>query len=297
MKQIRGKRALVTGAASGIGRAIALRLADEGANLVLVDINEAGLEAVVAEARQRGVEAVGRRCDLTQPTQISAVTWEVLRTYRGVDILVNNAGITYYGRTPNMSAENWRRILAVNLHAPLQFTRELLPRMLKRGDAHVLNVASICGLVGLARVAAYTTTKFALVGFSESLRHECGRAGLGVTALCPGLVDTNLFAAAPLGRDVRAQKQPPRWVMCTPEKVADRAIRAIYRNQGVVVMQPMSRLLYWAKRFVPGLLDLAHHIRRRKQGPTTRELRRQEAAAERQRRLPREAAATEQRAA
>jgi short-subunit dehydrogenase len=139
--------------------------------------------------------------------------------------------------------------------------------MLKTRDAHVLNVASICGLVGMARVAAYTTTKFGLVGFSESLRHECGRMGLGVTALCPGLVDTNLFTSAPRGKDLKEPKLPPRWTLITPEAVARRAIRAIYRNDHVVVMQSVSRLMYLAKRFVPGLLDLAHHLRRRKQAP------------------------------
>jgi short-subunit dehydrogenase len=163
-----------------------------------------------------------------------------------------------------MSAEHWDRLLRVNLHAPIQFTRELLPTLLARGDAHVLNVASICGLVGLPRVAAYTTTKFGLVGFSESLRHECGPMGLGVTALCPGLVDTNLFASAPRGVDRQRPTLPPRWTLTTPDAVARRAVRAILRNQHLVVLQPGSRLLYWAKRFVPHLLDWAYTVRRRR---------------------------------
>jgi short-subunit dehydrogenase len=204
MKVIRGKSALVTGAASGIGRAIALELAREGARLYLLDIDEAGLAAVANEVRSLGVEVETRRCDLAQPAQISAVVHHLLATWGGIDILVNNAGLTYYGRTLNMTALNWDRLLAVNLHAPIQLTRELMPSMLKTRDAHVLNVASILGLVGLARVAAYSTTKFGLVGFSESLRYEFGRAGLGVTALCPGLVDTNLFSSAPRGKDVAA---------------------------------------------------------------------------------------------
>jgi short-subunit dehydrogenase len=267
MKVIRGKTALVTGAASGIGRAIALELAREGARLYLLDIDDSGVEATADEARRKGVQAIARRCDVSDPAQITACIQFVLAQWNGVDILVNNAGLTYYGRTTEMSAENWHRLLAVNLHAPIQFTRELLPSMLKTRDAHVLNVASICGLLGMARVAAYTTTKFGLVGFSESLRHECGRMGLGVTALCPGLVDTNLFTSAPRGKDLKESKLPPRWTLTSPEAVARRAIRAIYRNHRLVVMQPMSRLLYLAKRFVPGLLDLAHHLRRQKQAP------------------------------
>jgi short-subunit dehydrogenase len=267
MKLIRGKTALVTGAASGIGRAIALELAREGARLYLLDIDETGVEATADEARRLGVQAMARRCDVSDPAQITACVQIVLAQWNGVDILVNNAGLTYYGRTTAMSADNWNRLLAVNLHAPIQFTRELLPSMLKTCDAHVLNVASICGLVGLARVAAYTTTKFGLVGFSESLRHECGRMGLGVTALCPGLVDTKLFTSAPRGKDLKEPKLPPRWTLITPEAVARRAIRAIYKNQRLVVMQPMSRLMYLTKRFVPGLLDLVHHLRRHKQAP------------------------------
>jgi NAD(P)-dependent dehydrogenase (short-subunit alcohol dehydrogenase family) len=267
MKLIRGKTALVTGAASGIGRAIALELAREGARIYLVDFAEAGVEATADDARRLGVQAIVRRCDVSDAAQITACIQFVLAQWNSIDILVNNAGLTYYGRTTDMTADNWNRLLAVNLHAPIQFTRELLPALLNSRDAHVLNVASICGLVGLARVAAYTTTKFGLVGFSESLRHEFGRMGLGVTALCPGFVDTNLFTSAPRGKDLKESKLPPRWTLITPETVARRAIRAIYRNQRVVVMQPMSRLMFLAKRFVPGLLDLAHHLRRHKRAP------------------------------
>ena len=262
MRHIRGKTALVTGAASGIGRAIALKLADEGARLYLLDVDALGMSKVVAEARRRGVEATGRHCDLSQPQHITAAVHHLLDRLGGLDILVNNAGITYYGKTLEMTAEHWSRLLAVNLLAPIQLTRELLPTLLSREESHVLNVASVCGLVGLARVSAYTTSKFGLVGFSESLRAEFNRQGVGVTALCPGLVDTNLFAAAPRGR--QENKLPPRWLLATPETIAARAVRAIYRNQAVVVVQPYARLLHLVKRLTPRVLDLANGMRRRK---------------------------------
>lgn len=263
MRQIQGKAALVTGAASGIGRAIALRLADEGARLYMLDVNESALAETADEGRARGVEVLTRICDVGEPAQVTAAVQFILAEWDGVDILVNNAGLTYYGLVNCMTAEHWERLLRVNLHAPIQFTRELLPAMLARREAHVLNVASICGLVGLARVVAYTTSKFGLVGFSEALRHECGPMGLGVTALCPGLVDTNLFATAPRGIDRQRPTLPPRWTLTTADAVAQRAVRAIYRNQHLVVLQPGSRLLYWAKRFVPRLLDWAYTVRRR----------------------------------
>src|SRR3972149_6706584 len=154
MRDLRGKKALVTGAASGIGRAIALRLAEEGVDLFLVDVDETGLVEVVGQTRQANVEAIGRRCDVGQPHEVSATVAAVLERWGGVDVLVNNAGITYYGRTHEMSAEHWDHLLRVNLHAHLQFTRELLPSLLARREAHVLHVCSMFGLVGMPKVGA-----------------------------------------------------------------------------------------------------------------------------------------------
>jgi len=248
----------VTGAASGIGRAIALRLADEGARLYLLDINESALAEVALEVEELGAEVLHRRCDVSQPEQVSASVQHVLHCWGAVDILVNNAG------TAQMSDQHCRQLLAINLQAPIQFVRELLPTMLDQPEAHVLNVASFFGLIGPQRVAAYSASKFGLVGFSESLRAEFARTSLGVTALCPGFVDTNLFGAAPLGDDRQEQKLPPRWMLTTPEKIAQRAVKSIYRNRAIEVVQPYAKLAYYMKRFFPGLLDWASHLSRRR---------------------------------
>jgi short-subunit dehydrogenase len=264
MRVIRGKKALVTGAASGIGRAIALRLAHEGASLFLVDINEVGLAGVATEARQAGVEVITHRCNVAEPREVSAAVSEVLGRWNGVDILVNNAGITYYGRTERMAAEHWEKLLRVNLLSHIQFTRELLPSMLDRREAHVLNLCSILGLIGMPKVTAYCTSKFGLVGFSESLRNEFGREGLGVTAVCPGFVTTNLFASAEAEEDQEERKTPPRAICTTPERVANAAVKAIYRNRRLVVMEPFARSLYFMKRFAPWLMDFIFHLGRRK---------------------------------
>jgi short-subunit dehydrogenase len=272
MRQIRGKTALVSGAASGIGRAIALQLAREGARLYLLDVNATGLSATAGDARRLGAQTLTRTCDLRRPPEITAAVRRLLSEWGGLDILVNNAGVAYYGRTTEMSGDHWNELLAVNLHAPIQLTRELLPALLSKDEAHLLNVASICGLVGLPKVAAYTTSKFALVGFGEALRMEYGPRGLGVTALCPGLVDTNLFAAAAHGRERPSPKVPPRWMLTTPDVVARRAVRAIYRNQAVVVIQPTWRALYLAKRLAPGLLELASRVRLTRRKPDPAEL-------------------------
>jgi short-subunit dehydrogenase len=264
MRELRGKTALVTGAASGIGRAIALELAREGTRLFLVDINEDGLTAIAAEARGQGVEVASRRCDVGRPEEVSAAVAEVLAKWGGVDILINNAGITYYGKTEEMSADHWDRVLRINLHSHLQFTRELLPSLLARRDAHVLNVCSMFGLFGAPKLAAYCTSKFALVGFSESLRAEHGRDGLGVTALCPGFVSTNLFTSAPLGETQKEAKVPPKFFQITPQRVARAAVRAIRRDRRIVVVEPAARITCALNRITPWVLDFFFHLGRRK---------------------------------
>jgi short-subunit dehydrogenase len=264
VRNLAGKRALVTGAASGIGRAIALEFARAGTNLVLIDIDESGLTNVVAEARQGAVDATAIKCDVAQVEQLRSVVDQLIARWRGVDILVNNAGVTYYGPTADMRPEMWDAILDVNLRAPVRLTSMLLPTLLARPEAHVLNVCSALGLIAMPRVAAYCTSKFGLVGYSEALRAECGRLGLGVTALCPGFVSTNLFANALRPPSKSYAKSPPSWLCTTPERVARAAVKSVRRNRGLVIVEPVARAMLAAKRFAPGLLDLLQSLGRRK---------------------------------
>lgn len=267
MKSIRHKKALVTGAASGIGRAIALELAKEGADLYLLDVDDAGLAAVVTEAILLGVTAIGVHCDLSQPAEISRVIGEMLQQYPALDILVNNAGVAYYGPTHSMTAAQWDWLLSINLLAPIQITRELLPALLNSPDAHLLNVCSISGLVAGGRFAAYHTSKFGLVGFTEAIRAEYGRRGLGVTALCPGPVLTNLYKSCASAKSDKAVPEPPRWLCCSVDAVSRAAVRCIYRNKRMKLVGPAAHLLTWAKWLAPWFLDLLNHTRRKRRKP------------------------------
>jgi short-subunit dehydrogenase len=267
MKSIRGKRALVTGAASGIGREIALRLALEGVDVWLLDIDQAGLDDVVRDARVCGVRAVAARCDLSEPDQISSAVAEMIAEWGAVEILVNNAGVAFYGPTEKMTARQWDWLLAINLQAPIQITRELLPVLLRQPNAHILNVCSVAGLVAGPRSAAYHVSKFGLVGFTESLRAEFGRRGIGVTALCPGPVRTNLYKSAVSGSKHKPVPVPPAWLCASPEHIADRAVRAILSNRRMVVITPIAHLLFNAKRFAPWFLDGLNHLTLRKRKP------------------------------
>lgn len=264
MRVIRGRKALVTGAAAGLGRAIALRLAAEGADVYLLDIDEPGLAKVVAEVEALGVQAIGAYCDVSQQSNIDAAVDQVLERWGGVDILVNNAGVGYYGPTEKMTPAQWDWLLAINLHAPIRFTCRLLPVLLGRAEAHVLNVVSICGLVAGGRFNAYHTSKFGLVGFSEALRAEYGRMGLGVTAICPGPVITDLYKSAPCGKEGRETPTPPRLLCTTIDRVAKKSIRAIYRDQRLPLVGYTAYALYYLKRLAPGLLDGVQRIGRRR---------------------------------
>ncbi len=208
MRDLQGKRAFLTGAASGIGRALSIELARAGTHLFLVDVDEAGLTDVAAQASELGVDVQDEVCDLTDRRQISGAIQRAL-TRGPIDLLVNNAGVAFYGPTETMSEQQWDQLLSVNLLAPVHITRELLPQLLSRPDSHIVNMCSISGLVAGGRFAAYHVSKFGLVGFTEALRAEYGRRGLGVTAVCPGPSRTNLYRSAVSGRPSRQSQSPP----------------------------------------------------------------------------------------
>ncbi|MEO1498431.1 MAG: SDR family NAD(P)-dependent oxidoreductase [Planctomycetota bacterium] len=264
MKHLNHKRALVTGAAGGIGRAIALELAQSGVDLLVADVNAVGLERTRRDAEDTGVECHAVYADLAARGEVARLASEALDRWAGVDVLVNNAGVTYHGPTHTMPPEEIERLLDINLRAKLQLTRALLPSLIARPEAHVLNVCSVLGLSGMPRVAAYCTTKFAMVGFSEALRSEYGRVGLGVTALCPGFVSTGLFSAARPERDGGPTKAPPALLCVTPERVARQAVRAIRRNRGRVVIDPIGGPIHGLKRLAPVLFDVLLSLGRNK---------------------------------
>lgn len=264
MKQLSGKRALVTGAASGIGQAIAIELAAQGTHLLLADRDELGMARTAEMIGDGSICVDTYHYDAERPEEIASLARFAESLEGGVDILINNAGVTYRGPTDRMQVQHWERMLDVNLYAPIRLTHELLPMLLGRREVHLLNVCSVLGLVGLPKVSAYNTAKFGLVGYTESLRSEYGPQGVGVTALCPGLVRTNLFNAS-MSNGHERQKHPPRWTTTTPERVARAAVKAIRSNRRMVVMEPVARVTYAAKRFVPGLMDFALHLGRRRQ--------------------------------
>lgn len=264
MRCFENKTVFLTGAASGIGRELARQLAPLGCHLFLVDVDESGLTKVADEVGQHGGKVWTSVCDLSDADAVRHMLHDCDARTDVVDAVINNAGVAYYGTTDAMTQQQWDWLMNINLLAPIQITNHFLPQLMQRPDAHIANMCSISGIVAGGRFAAYHTSKFGLIGFTEALRAEYGRKGIGVTAVCPGPVKTNLYEAAASGRNGSAVPSPPSWLCASAEKVARLTIKAMRRNKRQVLITPMAHGLFQMKRFVPGLIDFANQFSRKK---------------------------------
>ncbi len=188
---IRGRVAIVTGAASGIGRSIALALAREGARVVVLDRNLRGAERTVAEIQREGGEAVPQFCDVTRSTMIDTAVAATLARWGRLDILVNDAGVAGpMLRVDAIPEHQWDQVLDVNLKGTFLFTQRVLPTMAARGFGRIITIASAHGLVGAPLSAAYVASKHAVIGFTKTVALEWGTRGITANTVCPGYVDT-----------------------------------------------------------------------------------------------------------
>ena len=229
--ELRGRRALVTGGGRGIGRAIALRLAAAGVDLVLAARGAAEIERVGEEARRIGVKAVPRTADVGRPEDVRALFAAARQALGGVDILVNGAGIAPSAPLVKTTDETWQQVLAVNLSGVFHGMREALPEMAERGWGRVVNVASVAGKAGMPYVAAYVASKHGVLGLTKVAALEFADKGVTVNAVCPGYVDTPMTdgsvarIAAKTGRSEAAVRQhieslSPQKRMVTVDEVA-----------------------------------------------------------------------------
>ena len=211
MTSVQNKVALVTGAGRGIGKAIAVALADAGCRIALTARSAAQLEFVESEIGAIGAEALSITSDLTRDEEIYRLNAEVERAYGPIDILINNAG---WGKKSNIVRANlndWDQTLRVNLRAPMVLTKMVLPGMIERNSGAVINISSISGKSGEAGSSAYAASKFGLIGFTQSLYEEVREHGIKVSVILPGFVDTPMIPPV---------KHLDRSKMSRPEDVA-----------------------------------------------------------------------------
>jgi NAD(P)-dependent dehydrogenase (short-subunit alcohol dehydrogenase family) len=254
-----GRTAVVTGAASGIGRAIALLAAQRGAGLALCDVDEDGLAAVADEALGLGREVLTRRVDVADRDQMERFAAAVLDGPGPPDLLVNNAGVGLVAGMLETTLDDWDWIVGINLMGVVHGCHFLVPAMVRRGSGHVVNLSSLAGYHANPALAAYSATKFAVLGLTEALHDELVGSGVGVTAVCPGIVNT------PITRNARARGAADdpsvreryatlyRRRNYGPERVARNVLKAVARERTVAPISPESWVAYGVKRTSPRL--------------------------------------------
>ncbi len=251
MNKLAGKNVLITGAGSGIGKLLAEGFSDEGANCILLDIDESSCRAVKQSLEQKECTVDFFTCNIADLKQVKKTAEKVRKDFRHVDILINNAGIVIGKPFAELSLEEMRRTMEVNFWGHVYFTREFLPAMKEQGFGNIVNVASAGGLLGMVNMSDYCASKFADVGFSESLRRELMKEGfkkITVTCVCPYVIDTGMF------NGYRPLLLNP---MLKPEKVAGKIIRAVKKNKKLVILPGfMVNLMLFMKLLLPvGLFD------------------------------------------
>lgn len=206
--QLAGKTALITGAGRGIGRAIALRFAEAGCNLTLAARTESELVETAKELRVMGVRALTQRCDVSAPEQVQAAVDQTLTEFGVLDILVNNAGYACFKPFHELTLDEWRQTLDVNLTGTFLCTQAALPHMMERRAGRIINISSVSGLKGLNRQSAYCAAKHGINGLSKTLALELRDYGISVHAICPGGVVTQMTDESMPGRDKTTWMQP-----------------------------------------------------------------------------------------
>lgn len=257
-----GKLAVVTGAGSGIGRCIALEFAKQGAAVVAVDIDTAAAERTATLVRLLGNHAYARKTDVGSAAQMEALADWVGTELGGADIVVNNAGIGMAGGVLDTSAQDWERILHVNLWGVIHGSRLFARQMVKRGNGgHIVNTASAAAFAPSRDLPAYATTKAAVLMLSECMRGELASQGIGVSAICPGFAETGIMAAtqyvgaSPQDQDRMRQKATRLYQLrgLKPEAVAKAALGAVLRNRPVVAIGIEAHSMRFISRYLPGL--------------------------------------------
>lgn len=249
--------AVLTGAGSGIGRALALELASRGCHLALADISEEGLTETARLARAEGARVSEHLLDVASREQVAALPAAVLAAHGKVDLLLNNAGVALGGHFHQVSEEDFDWLMAINFEAVVRMTRGFLPFLQERPAARIVNVSSLFGLITPAGQTAYCASKFAVRGFSNALRLELEGSNVGVTVVHPGGVATSIANSARVSADAspedieRSRAQAQKLLRMPPQRAAQIIVSGIERDKARVLVGNDARILSWLERLMP----------------------------------------------
>ncbi len=250
---LKGKVAIVTGASSGVGWQSAVRLAEQGVKLLVVARRGEALEMLCRELRAKGHEAHAFACDVTDAQQVEAAVSECLNRYGKVDILVNNAAVQAYGYFDQLRWEEIERTFNVNAFGSFRFARAVLPHFRRQGSGHIINVASMLSVGAAPLLSAYTASKHAQFGWSESLRLELHGTGIDVSAILVPSVATPMFDHAPSHFDTTPRPVPPTY---HPDVAANAVVKVAKKpNSKEIPVLLQGSLMIWAQRLFGPLTD------------------------------------------
>ncbi len=244
------KIVVVTGASSGIGAASCIEFAKKGATLVLVARRKNKLEELQKTLDKFNVKTLICECDVSQKTQVQKMSKEVLNAFGRIDVLVNNAGFAIYGTVSELTIEDIESQMATNYFGMIYCTKYFLPKMLEQNSGHVVNVASVAASFGLPGIASYCASKFAMLGFSEGLRHELHGTKIGVTVVSPIMVKTSFF-------DHQSFEKMPKYspAALSAQTVAKAVVSAATSSRLEIIVPSIVRGAVWAKHTFPYIIN------------------------------------------
>ena len=256
MKNFKNKKCLITGAASGIGRATAIAMGKLGANLFLTDINSEGLRNTVQMIKKYGgVVSLIKAFDISNFEEVKTFADEIHKDYGSIDILMNIAGTSIWGSVEQLTHRHWKKMIDVDLWGPIHGIECFIPEMIRAGNGgHLITVSSAAGLVAFPWHAAYSAAKWGILGASEVLRYDLMQYNIDVTVVCPGAVETPLKNTVEIVGVDRTHPEVKRLEekfnkrTVTPEKVAQQIIKGIEKKKFLVFTSNDIKLLYWFKR-------------------------------------------------
>lgn len=254
MRNLKGRRVLVTGAASGIGLECARAFARRGANLAISDVNAAALEKARSEIAAMGVQCFAHACDVSSEDSVNAFAAAVQQAVGAVDVLVNNAGVAFLGGFEETPLSEWRRICDINVMGVVHCVRAFLPAMRTAGgERKIVNVASLAGFAPAPNMSAYAASKHAVVGLSEVLAMELHDTDITVLVVCPGIINTAIVHVSPTASGMSAaqiEKLQKYYADsgCLPDVVAEDVVRSVENDDAFLFTGPAAKLGFHAMR-------------------------------------------------